>query len=178
MAVDDRARHELFQQVEAAMGRDSADTLMGLLPPVGWADVATKQDLDHLGDRFDSRIGRLDGRIDRFDVRFDRFDDRFDVLESRIISAMRQELNGVVLKMYAVVVALVSAVAAFAASVPPFAIAVLESTIPKLGPTMTERNDTSAALRVIFTVEGSTATTDLMLPNSGAGLSFRLIALL
>ena len=30
------------------MGSDEADTLMSLLPPVGWADVATKQDLAHL----------------------------------------------------------------------------------------------------------------------------------
>lgn len=27
------------------MGSDGADTLMALLPPVGWADVATKRDL-------------------------------------------------------------------------------------------------------------------------------------
>ena len=27
------------------MGSDSAETLMNLLPPVGWADVATKHDL-------------------------------------------------------------------------------------------------------------------------------------
>lgn len=33
------------------MGSDSAETLMSLLPPVGWADVATKHDLAALGDR-------------------------------------------------------------------------------------------------------------------------------
>jgi hypothetical protein len=45
---------------------------MELLPPVGWADVATKRDLDHLEERLDARIdhleARLDARIDRLGV--------------------------------------------------------------------------------------------------------------
>ena len=48
MAVDERARHELFLRLEQALGPESAETLMELLPPVGWADVATKRDLDAL----------------------------------------------------------------------------------------------------------------------------------
>lgn len=51
MAVDERARHELYVWLEQAAGRERADTLMSLLPPVGWADVATKRDLDGLADR-------------------------------------------------------------------------------------------------------------------------------
>jgi hypothetical protein len=30
------------------LSEEAADTLMELLPPVGWADVATKTDLQHL----------------------------------------------------------------------------------------------------------------------------------
>ena len=48
MALDERARHELFLRLEQALGPKSAETLMELLPPVGWADVATKRDLDAL----------------------------------------------------------------------------------------------------------------------------------
>jgi hypothetical protein len=48
MALDERARHELFLRLEQALGQKSAETLMELLPPVGWADVATKRDLDAL----------------------------------------------------------------------------------------------------------------------------------
>ena len=48
MALDERARHELFLRLEQALGPESAETLMELLPPVGWADVATKRDLDAL----------------------------------------------------------------------------------------------------------------------------------
>ena len=43
---------------------------MELVPPVGWADVATKRDVDSLGgrlDRFDVRMDRLEGRMDDFD---------------------------------------------------------------------------------------------------------------
>ena len=41
---------------------------MSLLPPVGWADVATNHDLDakidSLGDRLDARIDALAARVD------------------------------------------------------------------------------------------------------------------
>ena len=35
-------------RLEQALGPESAETLMEMLPPVGWADVATKRDLDAL----------------------------------------------------------------------------------------------------------------------------------
>lgn len=38
------------------------DTILEMLPPVGWADVATKRDLDHLEARIDARFAA------RFDV--------------------------------------------------------------------------------------------------------------
>ena len=43
--IDEAARHRLYTDLESALGPDSTSTLMSLLPPVGWADVATKQDL-------------------------------------------------------------------------------------------------------------------------------------
>ena len=48
MAVSERDRHELYRKLEGALGKEPADTMMALLPPVGWADVATKQDLREL----------------------------------------------------------------------------------------------------------------------------------
>ena len=41
----------MYQRLEEVLGREEAATLMEHLPPVGWADVATKRDLDHLGDK-------------------------------------------------------------------------------------------------------------------------------
>lgn len=51
MPVDERARHELHTRLEQILGSDEATTLMSYLPPVGWADVATKRDLELLETR-------------------------------------------------------------------------------------------------------------------------------
>lgn len=48
MVPDERARHELYLRLQATIGADAATTLMEMLPPVGWADVATKRELDRL----------------------------------------------------------------------------------------------------------------------------------
>ncbi|MGH8901086.1 MAG: hypothetical protein ACRDYA_05240 [Egibacteraceae bacterium] len=42
MVVDERSRHELYAHLVDVLGSDHATTLMEHLPPVGWADVATK----------------------------------------------------------------------------------------------------------------------------------------
>jgi hypothetical protein len=60
MAPDERSRLELADAAKRAFGDDAGITLMELLPPVGWADVATKQDLVSI----DQRLGRLEQRID------------------------------------------------------------------------------------------------------------------
>ena len=46
MVIDERARHVLHKRLEEILGPEEAATLMEHLPPVGWADVATKRDLD------------------------------------------------------------------------------------------------------------------------------------
>lgn len=48
MTITDDARRDLYQRAKEAMGEWAAGTLMAHLPPVGWADVATKQDIEHL----------------------------------------------------------------------------------------------------------------------------------
>ncbi len=48
MTISDQTRHQPYQRLEEVLGVDEAATLMEHLPPVGWADVATKRDLDHL----------------------------------------------------------------------------------------------------------------------------------
>lgn len=41
------------------LSKEAADTLMELLPPVGWADAATKTDLQHLRDELKGDIQNL-----------------------------------------------------------------------------------------------------------------------
>ena len=48
MAITEESRHRLYQRLEELLGTEQATTLMEHLPPVGWGDVATKRDLDHL----------------------------------------------------------------------------------------------------------------------------------
>lgn len=48
MAITEESRHQLYTRLDDVLGPQEANTLMEHLPPVGWADVATKQDLDHL----------------------------------------------------------------------------------------------------------------------------------
>lgn len=46
MAITEGNRHQLFRRLEEVLGTEEATTLMEHLPPVGWADVTTKTDLE------------------------------------------------------------------------------------------------------------------------------------
>jgi hypothetical protein len=59
--VTEQQRSRLHRKLEEQLGAEEAGTMMELLPPVGWADVATKQDLRHLEDRFDRADLRFGG---------------------------------------------------------------------------------------------------------------------
>jgi hypothetical protein len=60
MAPDERSRLHLADAAKRAFGDDAGITLMELLPPVGWADVATKQDMQAV----DRRLETVEHRID------------------------------------------------------------------------------------------------------------------
>jgi len=49
MAVDEQRRHEMYRALEELVGPEVAATMMQHLPPVGWADVARRDDVEHLG---------------------------------------------------------------------------------------------------------------------------------
>jgi hypothetical protein len=46
--VSDQDRRDLYEALERHLGESAAGTLMELLPPVGWADVARQSDLTAL----------------------------------------------------------------------------------------------------------------------------------
>lgn len=64
--IDERTRHEMYLGLEEKLGAAVADALMQHLPPIGWADVATKHDLVQLEDRLDLRFdARINGAMNR-----------------------------------------------------------------------------------------------------------------
>ena len=88
MVLDERSRHQLYLRLEEVLGAEAATTLMEHLPPVGWADVALKRDLDALEHRLDLRFEVVDQRFEAVDQRFEalegRLDLRFGALEERL----------------------------------------------------------------------------------------------
>ena len=46
MAVNEPERQDLYRGLQELMGDKRAETMMKLLPPTGWGDVATRRDLE------------------------------------------------------------------------------------------------------------------------------------
>jgi hypothetical protein len=63
MAIDEPARHHLYVTLEQVLGDEDANTLMQHLPPVGWADVTTKPDLDHVDRAMRSDLQRVESSV-------------------------------------------------------------------------------------------------------------------
>ena len=78
MAITEETRHHLYLRLEEVLGPEEATHLMEHLPPVGWADVATKHDLAQLEQRMDQR----------FELVELRFDERLMGLELRLMTAL------------------------------------------------------------------------------------------
>ena len=72
MAITDEARNRLYNTPREKLGAEDATTMMELLPPVGWADVATKRDLDHLAVLTKRDIDRLALAVERLGADIDR----------------------------------------------------------------------------------------------------------
>ena len=64
MTINEESRHHLYQRLEEVLGAQHANVPMSHLPPVGWADVATKRDLDGLEERLEQKMGRGFDRLD------------------------------------------------------------------------------------------------------------------
>ncbi len=105
MSSGEADRLTLHQTLRGLMPENVADILMAHLPPVGWSNVATKDDINllrmEMNQRFalvdekfkqvdtrlttiDERFKQIDARFDQIDTRFDRVDARLDRLETKI----------------------------------------------------------------------------------------------
>ena len=98
MTVDERNRLQLAEALKRVLGDDEGITLMELLPPVGWADVATRHDLLALEQRIDLRFDRAHSEMDR---RFTAVDARFDTTNFEILGTMERELRTQTWRLFA-----------------------------------------------------------------------------
>lgn len=80
MAIPEPDRIHMYNVAKDDWGDRAADALMAHLPPLGWGDVATKQDLALMGELTNQRFGQIEHRLER--------------LESHIISQGRTFLLG------------------------------------------------------------------------------------
>jgi hypothetical protein len=69
MAITEERRHRMYSKLEHVMGHDDATTLIDHLPPVGWADVATKHDLMLLKDDLSREVEQLRGEVRQLEER-------------------------------------------------------------------------------------------------------------
>ena len=83
MAINEESRHHLYLRLEEVLGAEEATTLMEHLPPVGWADVATKRDIDGLRDLTKREIDALRDSTKR-DI---------DALRDHDIASVRHEIT-------------------------------------------------------------------------------------
>jgi len=63
MTFSEHSRHELYTRLQDALGSEAATTLMEHPPPLRWADVATKRDLDLALDSLDLKLDALEHHL-------------------------------------------------------------------------------------------------------------------
>ncbi len=113
MVVDERSRHQLYRRLEEVLGPDAATTLIEHLPPVGWADVATRHDLAGLEQRIELRFTHVEERLDeRFNAVNERMDHLITAAAADLRASFEHELRS---QITTVVFGLVSVVLTMAA---------------------------------------------------------------
>ncbi len=86
MGTNELSRHHLYQRLDEVLGTEAASTMMALVPPVGWAEVATKHDLAQFEQRMDLRFGAMEDVIDT----------RIESAKHELVSVFRGELNSAI----------------------------------------------------------------------------------
>jgi hypothetical protein len=71
VSVTEYERHLLFNWFEEHMGPERAETMMKLVPPVGWGDVATHEQIQQLETATGEKFQRLRHELAELEVRLD-----------------------------------------------------------------------------------------------------------
>lgn len=82
MEVTEYDRHQLFVWFEERMGPERAATMMNLIPPIGWFELASKHDLLELEGRL---TNQLDGKLAQVDGKLAQVDGKLAQLEARLM---------------------------------------------------------------------------------------------
>jgi hypothetical protein len=109
MAISEARRRDLYNSLDELLGTELAETLMAYLPAYESTELATKEDIRRLEDRFDridNRFGQVDDRFGQVEDRFKQVDDRFDRIEDRL-DAVNQRLDRFFLTQSAGLIAIV-----------------------------------------------------------------------
>ena len=105
MAITEEQRHRMYLALERELGSDEAAILMEHLPPVGWADVATKRDLDHLSVTLRSEIEHVRSDLEQVELRmglkFEAVDNKIDGAIERLRGDVSRDLRSHLLGLIA-----------------------------------------------------------------------------
>jgi len=108
MSITEHRRNQLHNRVHDVLGVEEGDALMELLPPVGWADVARRSDIDRLRSDMENHVAALRQEIQRAS----------EIQMSRTNEIVMRSQNRIMLVMMGTMLATVIAVSglAFAAA--------------------------------------------------------------
>jgi hypothetical protein len=83
VSITEQDRIRLHNYFEEAMGEDLAPAMMACLPPTGWGDLATKQDLRR-------EIGDVQKEVHHFGEVFDL---KLTIMEANLMHRFQRELR-------------------------------------------------------------------------------------
>ena len=98
MVMTETQRTTLYNQLTNTIGQEAARTLMEQLPPMGWDQVATKEDVKASGKMFLGELKETEGRLmiqiadseSRQGARIDETNSRIDGMNTRIDETNRE----------------------------------------------------------------------------------------
>ncbi len=98
MARDERAKHDLHAKLAEVLGEERTATLMGMLPPDGWDDVARRTDVERVEASLQAQLDRVSADVGKMrreqELRFSRVDERFEHVGARLDGlASRAEMD-------------------------------------------------------------------------------------
>jgi hypothetical protein len=119
----------MYAKLREILGDEDANTLMEHLPPVGWADVATRRDLDHvtallradlqreiaqLGSDLRSDIGAVRDDVGAVRIDMTRYEGELSSMEGRLTALVHQELAALIRTFIVAMVVAMATIASLA----------------------------------------------------------------